>query len=50
MGILFFGNKFRYDVFNVEFHMDPKIGKATIGKERTVAVCKESLPTSRGMV
>ena len=28
--------------------MDPNIGKATIGKERTVAVCKESLPTSHG--
>ena len=28
--------------------MDPNIGKATIGKERTVAECKESLPTSRG--
>ena len=28
--------------------MDPNIGKATIGKERTVAACKESLPTSRG--
>ena len=27
--------------------MDPNIGKAT-GKERTVAPCKESLPTSRG--
>jgi hypothetical protein len=27
--------------------MDPNIGKATIGKERTVAECKESLPTSR---
>ncbi len=26
--------------------MDPNIGKATIGKERTVAACKESLPTS----
>ena len=33
---------------NVECHMDPNIGKATIGKERTVATCKESLPTSRG--
>ena len=28
--------------------MDPNIGKATIGKERTVAAWKESLPTSRG--
>jgi hypothetical protein len=28
--------------------MDPNIGKATIGKERTVTVCRESLPTSRG--
>jgi hypothetical protein len=28
--------------------MDPNIGKATIGKERTVTACKESLPTSRG--
>jgi len=28
--------------------MDPNIGKATTGKERTVAACKESLPTSRG--
>jgi len=28
--------------------MDPNIGKATIGKERTVGPCKESLPTSRG--
>ena len=28
--------------------MDPNIGKTTIGKERTVAECKESLPTSRG--
>ena len=28
--------------------MDPNIGKATIGKERTVAVCRESLPTSCG--
>jgi hypothetical protein len=27
--------------------MDPNIGKAT-GRERTVAPCKESLPTSRG--
>jgi hypothetical protein len=42
------GNKFRYEVFNVECHMDPNIGKTTIGKERTVAECKESLPTSRG--
>ena len=28
--------------------MDPNIGKASIGKERTAAACKESLPTSRG--
>ncbi len=28
--------------------MDPNIGKTTIGRERTVAACKESLPTSRG--
>jgi hypothetical protein len=28
--------------------MDPNIGKTTIGKERTVPVYKESLPTSRG--
>ena len=28
--------------------MDPNIGKATIGKERTVAEYKESLPTSCG--
>ncbi len=45
---VFCGNKFRYEEFNVECHMDPNIGKATIGKERTVAACKESLPTSRG--
>ena len=45
---VFCGNKFRYEAFNVEYHMDPNIGKATIGKERTVAVCKESLQTSRG--
>ncbi len=45
---VFCGNKFRYEAFNVECHMDPNIGKATIGKERTVATCKESLPTSRG--
>ena len=45
---VFCGNKFRYEAFNVECHMDPNIGKATIGKERTVAACKESLPTSRG--
>ena len=38
---------YRYERFNVEYHMDPNIGKAT-GKERTVAPCKESLPTSRG--
>ena len=44
----FSGNKFRYESFNVECHMDPNIGKGTIGKERTVAGCKESLPTSRG--
>ena len=28
--------------------MAPNIGKATLGKDRTVAVCKESLPTSCG--
>ena len=44
---VFCGNKFRYEAFNVEWHMDPNIGKATIGKERTAAACKESLPTSR---
>jgi hypothetical protein len=38
---------YRYQRFNVECHMDPNIGKAT-GKERTVAPCKESLPTSCG--
>ncbi len=43
---VFYGNKFRYEVFNVEWHLDPNIGKTTIGKERTVAACKESLPTS----
>ena len=41
------GKRYRYERFNVECHMDPNIGKAT-GKERTVALCKESLPTSRG--
>ena len=41
------GKRYRYERFNVECHMDPNIGKA-IGKERTVAECKESLPTSRG--
>ena len=41
------GKRYRYERFNVECHMDPNIGKAT-GKERTVAPCKESLPTSRG--
>ncbi len=45
---VFCGNKFRYEEFNVEWHMDPNIGKASIGKERTAAACKESLPTSRG--
>jgi hypothetical protein len=39
--------RYRYERFNVECHMDPNIGKAT-GRERTVAQCKESLPTSRG--
>jgi hypothetical protein len=34
--------------YSVECHMDPNIGKVTTGKERTVSVCKESLPTSRG--
>ena len=38
---------YRYERFNVECHMDPNIGKAT-GKERTVAPCKESRPTSCG--
>jgi hypothetical protein len=41
---------YRYERFNVdtvECHIDPNIGKAT-GKERTVAPCKESLPTSCG--
>jgi hypothetical protein len=33
---VFCGNKFRCEVFNVECHMDPKIGKTTIGKERTI--------------
>jgi hypothetical protein len=28
--------------------MDPNIGKTTIGKEKTVTECKESLPTSSG--
>ena len=41
------GKRYRYERFNVECHMDPNIGKAT-GRERTVAPCKESLPTSRG--
>ena len=45
---VFSGNKFRYEVCNVEYHMDPNIGKTTISKERNVAVCKESLPTSCG--
>ena len=45
---LFCGNTFRYEAYSVECHMDPNIGKATTGKERTVAACKESLPTSRG--
>jgi hypothetical protein len=45
---IFYGNKFRYESFNAEYHMDPNIGKATIGKERTVGVGKESLPTSCG--
>ena len=45
---VFCGHKFRYEVFNVECHMNHNIGKATIGKERTVAACKESLQTSRG--
>jgi hypothetical protein len=44
----FCGNKFRYEPFNVECHIDPNIGTTTIGKERTVATCKESLPTSCG--
>jgi hypothetical protein len=33
---------------SVEYRLDPNIGKTTTGKERTVAACKESLPTSRG--
>jgi hypothetical protein len=45
---VFCGNKYRYEAFNVACHMDPYIGKATIGKERTVAACKESLPLARG--
>ena len=45
---LFCGNTFRYEAYSVECHLDPNIGKATTGKERTVAACKESLPTSRG--
>ena len=45
---VFCGNKFRYETCNVKCHMDPNIGKATTGKEGTVTVCKESLPTSRG--
>ncbi len=36
---VFCGNKFGYEVFNVECHMDPNIGNATIDKERTVAKC-----------
>ncbi len=42
---VFCGHKFRYETFNAECHTDPDIGKETIGKERTVATCKESLPT-----
>jgi hypothetical protein len=45
---VFFRNKFRYELYSVECHMDPNIGKVTTGKERTVVSCKESLPTSRG--
>ena len=45
---VFFRNKFRYELYSVECQMDPNIGKVTTGKERTVASCKESLPTSRG--
>ena len=41
------GKMYRHERFNVECHMDPNIGKAT-GKGRTVAPCKESLPTSCG--
>ena len=44
---LYCGKKYRYERFNVEFHMDHNIGKATV-KERTVSPCKESLPTSSG--
>ncbi len=43
---VFGGNKFRYESYSVECYVDPNIGKATTCKERTVAVCKESLPTS----
>ena len=39
--------KYRYERFNVECHMEDNIEKTT-GKERTVAPCKESLPTSCG--
>ncbi len=39
--------RYRYERFNVECHMDPNIGKST-DRERTVAPCKESLPTSCG--
>jgi hypothetical protein len=42
-----FSKRYRYESFNVECHMHPNIGKAT-GRERTVAPCKESLPTSCG--
>ena len=39
---VFCGNKFRYKVCNVEWHMDPSIGKVTTGKERTVTECKDA--------
>ena len=45
---VFCGNKFRYESYSVECHVDPNIGKTTTGKERTVSSCKESLPTSCG--
>jgi hypothetical protein len=42
---VFSGNKFRWEPFNVECHKDPNIGKATIGKERTVAEIHTGLAT-----
>ena len=44
---LYYGKKYRYERYNVERHMHSNIGKTTV-KERTVTVCKESLPKSRG--